>query len=148
MVPPEENWTNYLNSKREQFLLNRKSNLGLDYLHDSKSWDVIFEQEWNVLQGKLTPPEDLKNLPENIEELIDPLPTPEIIEKIKIGDTLINLYYFEDFVMLSNQGIFREQRFLIDKGRKWEKKAIDSVTQYGYQHIGYYEDYLEFVSVS
>lgn len=145
MSPHKENWIDYLRSKREQFLMNRKSNLGLDYLHDTKSWDAIFEQEWIVLQGKLIAPDDLNNLPENITELIEPVQTPEIIEKIEIGEHLINLYYYEDFIMLSNQGIFREPRFLIDKGRKWEKKAIESVTQYGYQHIGFHKEYLEFM---
>ena len=95
MSPPNENWIDYLRSKREQFLMNRKSNLGLDYLHDAKSWDVIFEQEWIVLQGKLIAPDDLNNLPENISELIEPIQTPEIIEKIEIGEHLINLYYYD-----------------------------------------------------
>ena len=51
----------------------------------------------------------------------------------------------ENSMVSSLQGIFREPRFLIDKGRKWEKKAIESVTQYGYQHIGFHKEYLEFM---
>ena len=69
------------------------------------------------------------SLPENISELIEPIQTPEIIEKIEIGEHLINLYYYEDFIMLSNQGIFRDSAFLIDKERKIIKKFVGPINQ-------------------
>jgi len=37
--------------------------------------------------------------------------------------------------MLSNQGIFRDKVFLIDPQRKWKKKVIQILTQYGYNEF-------------
>ena len=48
------------------------------------------------------------------------------------------LYTISDFLMLSNQGIFRDTSFLIDKERKWEKKTIKQVEEYGYVNAGFY----------
>ena len=142
---PEDSWINYLRAQREKFLATRRHGLGTDYFYDTSSWDKVLEQEWQTFQQTLTPIRDPSNRPINIEELMESIPTPEIIEKLQVGGDILNLYYFEDFQMLANQGIFRESHFLIDKGRKWEKKAIELVTQYGYQHIGYYKEYLEFM---
>ena len=50
----------------------------------------------------------------------------------------LKIFTIHDFVMLSNQGIFRETKFLIDKQRKWEKKTIEEVELHGYTHIGYW----------
>ena len=41
--------------------------------------------------------------------------------------------------MLSNQGIFRDVAFLLDKGRRWEKKALALMKDYGFQHKGYHK---------
>jgi len=142
---PEDSWINYLRAQREKFLATRRHGLGTDYFYDTSSWDKVLEQEWQSFQQTLTPITDPSNLPINIEELMESIPTPEIIVKLQVGEDILDLYYFEDFQMLANQGIFRERHFLIDKGRKWEKKAIELVTQYGYQHIGYYKEYLEFM---
>jgi len=145
---PDDSWINYLRAQREKFLANRRQSLGTDYFYDSASWDTVLEQEWQSFQQTLTPITDPSNLPTNIEELLEPIATPEIIEKLQVGEDILNLYYFEDFQMLANQGIFRESHFLIDKGRKWEKKAIQLVREYGYQHIGYCLEYLEFMEAS
>ena len=145
---PDDSLINYLRAQREKFLANRRQSLGTDYFYDSASWDTVLEQEWQSFQQTLTPITDPSNLPTNIEELLEPIATPEIIEKLQVGEDILNLYYFEDFQMLANQGIFRESHFLIDKGRKWEKKAIQLVREYGYQHIGYCQEYLEFMEAS
>jgi hypothetical protein len=144
-MAPEDSWIIYLRAQREKFLANRRQSLGPDYFYDTTSWDVVLEQEWQSFQQTLTPITDPSARPINIEDLLEPIATPEIIEKLQVGEDILNLYYFEDFQMLANQGIFRESHFLIDKGRKWEKKAIELVTQYGYQHIGYHQEYLEFM---
>jgi hypothetical protein len=143
----EDSWISYLRAQREKFLVNRRQSLGTDYFYDTTAWDIVLEKEWFQHQEILTPIMDSSDRPTNIEDLLEPISTPEIIEKLQVGEDILDLYYFEDFQMLANQGIFRESHFLIDKGRKWEKKAIELVTQYGYQHIGYYQEYLEFMAV-
>ena len=37
--------------------------------------------------------------------------------------------------MLSNQGIFRDNIFILDPQRKWRKKVEDVVSSYGYTNI-------------
>ena len=145
---PEDSWITYLRIQREKFLAHRRQSLGTDYFYDTTSRDIVLEKEWFQHQETLTPIEDPSNHPINIEDLLEPIATPEIIEKLQVGEDILDLYYFEDFQMLANQGIFRESHFLIDKGRKWEKKAIQLVREYGYQHIGYCQEYLEFMEAS
>ena len=145
---PEDSWITYLRIQREKFLAHRRQSLGTDYFYDTTSRDIVLEKEWFQHQETLTPIEDPSNRPINIEDLLEPISTPEIIEKLQVGEDILDLYYFEDFQMLANQGIFRESHFLIDKGRKWEKKAIQLVREYGYQHIGYCQEYLEFMEAS
>lgn len=60
-------------------------------------------------------------------------------EKFQVGGQILTLYHIEDFIMLANQGIFRDVRFLIDKGRRWEKKVAKSLEEYGFRIQGYHQ---------
>ena len=46
------------------------------------------------------------------------------------------LVHYEDFISLSNQGIFRIDEFLLDRQRRWSRKVVEELGTYGYQHIG------------
>ena len=67
-----------------------------------------------------------------LEELKVIYPTQEI-ETDSRGK--MTIYSFEDFIMLSNQGIFRDEIFLIDPERKWRKKVEEILHQYGFTNI-------------
>ncbi len=45
------------------------------------------------------------------------------------------IYPIEDFIMLFNQGIFRDKVFLIDPQRKWRKKVEEIMNTYGFNTI-------------
>ena len=60
----------------------------------------------------------------------------ELIEVVGASEEELPLVYYEDFVMLTNQGIFRLEEFLLDKGRRWERKVVEDLGQRGYQKVG------------
>jgi hypothetical protein len=70
------------------------------------------------------------NLFKDMEDMADSFDS----EYIGDSEKLI-IYTFEDFLMLSNQGIFRDHIFILDPQRKWRKKVEDVVTSYGYTNI-------------
>ena len=59
-------------------------------------------------------------------------------QQYEIGSETVNVYTISDFMMLSNQGIFRDEIFLIDKERRWEKKTVKQVEEYGYIQTGFH----------
>ena len=70
--------------------------------------------------------------------LADHNPVDTEFAEYEIEGETHKVYTISDFLMLSNQGIFRDSAFLIDKERKWEKKTIKQVEEYGYIHAGFY----------
>ena len=58
-------------------------------------------------------------------------------QEVTTDDGTITLPYvhYEDFISLSNQGIFRLDNFLLDRQRRWEKKVVSELSTYGYQRI-------------
>ena len=65
-----------------------------------------------------------------MEEMTESLDSEYVGESEKLL-----IYTFEDFLMLSNQGIFRDNIFILDPQRKWRKKVEDVVSSYGYTNI-------------
>ena len=55
--------------------------------------------------------------------------------KIQVGDKLLPFVHYEDFIMLSNQGIFRLEEFALDKERRWRKNVAEDLAAYQYQII-------------
>jgi hypothetical protein len=138
-------WQEYLTARREQYWLSRRTTLGAEYDMQKQRWDAIIEQEWQVFQQTLRTGsgveaairqqmgEDffLRNLEES--------PIDYDFEKFQVGGQTLTLYHIEDFIMLANQGIFRDVRFLIDKGRRWEKKVGKSLGEYGFRIQGHHQ---------
>jgi len=63
------------------------------------------------------------------------------LETMNYKDRQVTIYTYEDFNMLSNQGIFREDYFILDLQRKWKKNITQELVTYGYSvfetlHIG------------
>jgi len=55
--------------------------------------------------------------------------------EIQWNDKLLPFVYYEDFIMLSNQGIFRLEEFALDKGRRWRKNVAEDLSAYQYQIV-------------
>lgn len=138
-------WENYLLASRQNYLLDRQQNLGAEYHGRPQEWDIIFEREWAIIEERMNAGigVDADALAEfgldfftdrdaMLEELKGMYPDNKIEDEE--GNKLV-IYSFEDFIMLSNQGIFRDNVFLIDPQRKWRKKVEEVLKQYGYTNI-------------
>lgn len=139
-------WRAYLLARRQSYLADRQRSLGQDYYSSSAQWDVIFEREWMVMEERLNIglglDEDVlahfgedfftedNELMAELRNLTDGMDSEEIEENVTL-----TIYTFEDFLMLSNQGIFRDNIFILDPQRKWRKKVEEIVKSYGYSHI-------------
>ncbi len=139
-------WNNYIFSKRQIFLLDNKRHIGLEYDSNKLQWDMIFEREWIIIEERLNAGIGVeldmreqmgeeffkrnKPLDDDIALMYDTMDEEQIDE-----DTKLRIYTFEDFNLLSNQGIFRDEVFIIDPQRKWKKKVKEALISHGYNDI-------------
>jgi hypothetical protein len=139
-------WDAYILARRQAYLFERQKVLGSEYYSNPAQWDNILDREWRVMEERLnsgigldkdileefgedffTAKEDLFK---EMEEMTESLDSEYVGESEKLL-----IYTFEDFLMLSNQGIFRDNIFILDPQRKWRKKVEDVVSSYGYTNI-------------
>lgn len=143
---PEEIWAEYIITRKIQYLEGYRQTIGREYEANSQHWDSLAEREWLVIEENLKAgfgvadaikrqlgedffERQLENLEINIVDTE--------FETVDFQGTETTIYTISDFVMLSNQGIFRDDIFSIDKERRWEKKTIKEVEEHGYVHLGY-----------
>ena len=139
------NWQEFLLASRQSYFIDRQQILGPEYHAKSKEWDAIFEREWAIVEERMNAGigvdtsvlalydldffKDKSKLMAEIESTMDN-------EHLDVGyGKPLQVYSFEDFIMLSNQGIFRDSIFLIDPQRKWRKKVEEILSQYGYNNV-------------
>lgn len=141
---PEELWAEYLLHRKEEYLASYRKDIGREYDANASWWDGLAQRDWEILEARLSAGfgveqalkaqlgEDFfeRKLAEEVHIVENEFATFEV------GEEVLNLYTYSDFVMLSNQGIFRDERFLIDKERRWEKKTIKQVEEHGYVYMG------------
>ena len=139
-------WQSYLMASRQSYFLDRQQNLGSEYFSNTTSWDVVFEREWTIIAERMNSgigiddevleifgTDFFKDKEELMQEYDDYF---QELKKVDLGDSNnLLIYTFEDFLMLSNQGIFRDEIFLLDPERKWRKKVEEVVKSYGYDTI-------------
>ena len=111
--------------RKNQFFEDRKRSLGTEYYSNRDFWNRMWQTEWEMLNERLADKEN--------EIEIEPLPIT--FPKLEFEKEELNLYSFEDFCLLHNQGIFRDTKFIIDRRGKWTKKVIEEMKTYGYAHI-------------
>lgn len=126
--------------------------MGAEYDSQKQRWDAIIEREWLIFSETLRGGDDVSIAIR--QQMGDDFFTRQLtedpidydFEKFQVGRQTLTLYHIEDFIMLANQGIFRDVVFLIDKGRRWEKKVLKGLEEYGYTITGHHqvdeEDYL------
>lgn len=110
------------------FMEQRKRTLGPEYYQSKDFWDRMWEQEWYNL-------EERKTL--EIEEIIEVIPINHPI--VSFEDKEYKIYTYSDFKMLHNQGIFRDDEFILDHTGKWKKNVISEMESYGYALIKSYK---------
>ncbi len=126
--------------------------MGAEYDSQKQRWDAIIEREWLIFSETLRAGDDVslairQQMGEDFfTRQLEQEPIDYDFEKFQVGRQTLTLYHIEDFIMLANQGIFRDVIFLIDKGRRWEKKVLKGLEEYGYTITGHHEvdeeDYL------
>lgn len=143
-----EIWATYVLDRKERYFDNFQKGIGPEYNSNQSWWNSLAEREWMVIEERMkygigVDAQIRAQLGEDFferqlaeEDLILVDTEFEQIEVLNHG--VLKIFTIHDFIMLSNQGIFREEKFLIDKQRKWEKKTIKEVESYGYEHIGYW----------
>jgi hypothetical protein len=110
-----------LRIRKSSFIDQRKRSIGPEYYSNKNFWDRMWEQEWINL-------EEVKTI-ENLEEIeVIPINHPTIT----LDDETLTIYSYSDFNMLHNQGIFREEVFIIDHTGKWKKNVIKELGDYGF----------------
>lgn len=147
-----QDWELYLLSRKQNYLFDRRINIGLEYDDNSAMWDNIFEKEWEIMEERLSAGLGIESdiierfgddFFKSKEELLSEVKEiTEGLETINYKENKnITIYTFEDFNLLSNQGIFRDSIFILDPQRKWKKKVVSCLRDYGYTvveavHIG------------
>tara|TARA_R110000803_G_scaffold173093_1_gene235828 strand:+ start:711 stop:1133 length:423 start_codon:yes stop_codon:yes gene_type:complete len=121
----EDEIANFIRRK-SAYLEDRKRALGTEYYSAKSFWDRMWDAEWDSLNERMKETEikDIKM------ELL-PIEFP----KLNYEGDFLNLYSFDDFSLLHNQGIFRENKFLIDRRGRWTKKIVAEMKTYGYKHL-------------
>lgn len=140
-----DDWQKYLLASRQSYLLDRQTSLGLEYFNSPNQWDSIFEREWAIIEERMNAgigvPEEILSLygedffqdkDKLLEEIHQMMPHKK--EEVD-SDNSYYIYPIEDFIMLFNQGIFRDKVFLIDPQRKWRKKVEEIMNTYGFNTI-------------
>ena len=133
------------NGERLTYIEGCKRDIGYEYDANRKDWDYLFERDWVLIEERLR---SGIGVPKHIREMMgdDYFKRVEIvdtniqsmieeIETYQKDETTLRIYTYEDFIMLSNQGIFRDETFIIDPQRRWKKKVKESIIDYGYYKI-------------
>ena len=138
----ESYWKGYLAARKERFRNEKAIIIGAEYKSAKKYWDEIIDQEWAIFESRLETGFDvgidaktqlgLDFFQPNPDEIRAVHPTAQYT--LESGDKL-PLYCYEDFVMLSNQGIFRETDFILDRERRWQPKVEELLAKYGFQRV-------------
>ena len=144
--PEDEVWTEYLITRKIQYLQAYRQTIGREYDSNSRHWDTLAEREWKVIEENLHTgfgvAEAVKRqlgedfFERKLAEMEVNIVSHEV-EYVDYETNSIPIYTISDFIMLSNQGIFRADILAIDKERRWEKKCVASVVEHGYEKDGY-----------
>lgn len=149
----DEGLAAFLAARRESYLVERRRDLADEYTPNRAQWDAIFESEWRVIEERIRGGANVGPSPRALEtaygeDYIDRVAAEALDEEIRLvcsefltvsnDDGTLELPYvhYEDFISLSNQGIFRLDQFLLDRQRRWEKNVVSELATYGYQRIG------------
>ena len=118
--------------RKTSFMEQRRRSLGPEYYSNKDFWDRMWEQEWVNL-------EEIKEI--EIDESAETIPINHPTVEIEIENELkvLTIYSYSDFTMLHNQGIFREELFIIDHTGKWKKNVIKELSEYGFSQVSLYK---------
>ena len=133
MTPTEKGVLNLV-SKAYRFYESSKLAIGEDeFKSDPDFWSSQFERDFKIIEERLRMENEALMRGDGMTEAdLSDLEVKKFHWE-RLGG--LRLVSFEQFVLESNQGIFREDRFYCDKGRLWFKKTVLKLNEYGYSHV-------------
>lgn len=148
-IEPISSWNSYILSRREAFFAERRTVIGREYDSNKRSWDSIIETEWMVMEERLNGGlgveremealmgigffKNHQELLDEVQEITSHLEQTEVI--LQDERRVLTIYTFEDFLMLSNQGIFRDDMFILDPQSRWKRKVSQTLSDYGFNQV-------------
>lgn len=104
-----------------------------EYKTDPEFWRAQFQRDFQVIEERLKMEQEALIEGKIVAEAnLDDLVVVEFHWERLGGLRVVSL---EQFILESNQGIFREDRFYCDKGRGWFKKTAQILSEYGYIYV-------------
>jgi hypothetical protein len=137
----ESYWAGYLAARFERFSTEKKQLIGSEYNSNPTYWNEIIEQEWAIMKSRLETGFDISETIKAVLGLdffqpnLDEIRQTEVAQFTLPSGEELPLYLYEDFVLLSNQGIFRETDFILDRERRWQPKVEELCGKYGFQRV-------------
>jgi hypothetical protein len=137
----ESYWAGYLAARFERFGVEKKALIGAEYNSNATYWNDIILQEWNIMKSRLQTGFDISETIKTelgldfFQPNLDEIHQTEVAQFILPSGEELPLYSYEDFVLLSNQGIFRETDFILDRERRWQPKVEELCGKHGFQRV-------------
>jgi len=134
-------WQGYLAARYERFGNEKKILIGPEYNSNPTYWDDIILQEWNIMKSRLQTGFDISPIIKAelgldfFQPNLDEIRQTEVAQFTLPSGEELPLYLYEDFVLLSNQGIFRETDFILDRERRWQPKVEELLGEHGFQRV-------------
>ena len=104
--------------------------VGEDWNTDPQWWNEQVIRDWETIQERVKLQMQTaanRQMGADVED-IDSAYTVD-----RVGS--LRLVSYEQFILESNAGQFREERFYCDKGRRWMAKVRELFASYGYNHV-------------
>lgn len=116
-----------------------RSNLGDEYDDNPSYWEAQIRSDWEMIRGATVGEQEDRELRQMGGDLRVLHPSPSVVTPsptISERDELNGRVFVDwnTFLMESNQGIFTESTFYLDKGRRWMKNVEKTLEVHGYPH--------------
>jgi hypothetical protein len=103
-----------------------------EYKLDPEFWATQFSRDFEIIKERLRMEQEALSTGAIVSEAdLSGLETP-VFHWERVGG--LRLVSLQQFVLESNQGIFREDRFYCDKGRGWLKKTMLTLSEHGFPY--------------
>ena len=103
-----------------------------EYKTDPQFWAAQFRRDFEIIQERLKMEHEALATGSIVAEAdLSGLEAP-VFHWERVGG--LRLISLEQFILESNQGIFREDRFYCDKGRGWLKKTMLTLSEHGFPY--------------
>ena len=104
--------------------------MGEEWDKDTQWWLEQVSRDWETIQDRVQMQIQMAN-DKQMGLVVEQGLSPFSLDRL--GG--LRLITYEQFILESNAGQFREDRFYCDKGRRWMSKVRDTFASYGYDFV-------------